>query len=110
MGGAAIGSAILPGVGTIIGGIIGGLSGGIGGSLLMSELTTKVCDELNYGIVEKTCKTCEIKFRIRKYLGQDCDQENCLICYEFLNSFCINYLDDDKYDGQEDKKLAGLDY
>ena len=111
IGGAALGTVIFPGVGTIVGGIIGGLSGGIGGWISMSLVTKKVSDELNYDLIEKTCKTCEIKFKIRKYLGEDCDQENCLTCSEFLNSFRINDENNEvevKHDKEKIDQINGL--
>ena len=40
-GGAAIGTMILPGVGTAVGAFVGGITGGIGGSSLMSKLFGK---------------------------------------------------------------------
>ena len=79
MGGAAVGTAICPVVGTFIGGILGGLLGGIGGTIAANEITEAVFDEIEYDIIVKICKGCGKKFKVRKYQGQG-EKDYCPDC------------------------------
>lgn len=70
VGGAALGTVIFPGIGTIIGGMIGGIGGGIGGAMGVRALASDIGDAHQYDMVEAKCKPCKKKFNIRKYKGE----------------------------------------
>jgi hypothetical protein len=74
VGGAALGTAICPGIGTIFGGIIGAIGGGIEGSIGASAAVNKIGDAYDYDIVEKNCKKCGRRFKVRKYRGEKSNQ------------------------------------
>lgn len=62
-----IGSAILPGIGTIIGGVAGAISGAIGGKKAASAVVNRIGDECNYDVEEVKCRLCGDVFKFRKY-------------------------------------------
>jgi hypothetical protein len=77
--GAALGTAIFPGIGTILGGIAGGIFGGVGTSLAAGKVTEIISDKYSYDIAEgeNPCMNCSQKYKFRKYLRKDnglCDE------------------------------------
>ena len=75
-----MGTAICPGLGTLIGGVLGGVVGGLGGSVAATALTEAVGDKLDYNIEEKYCKKCKARFKVRKYLKRDRNNDKCPDC------------------------------
>lgn len=71
MGGAVIGTAIFPGVGTIIGGIIGGITGGIGGSIGAEKIVSSTCDALDYETEDCVCKNCKRRYKRHKHKNHE---------------------------------------
>lgn len=66
--GAAIGSAVVPGLGTLVGAIIGGFTGGIGGSIVAEKLVEKVADTMEYDVEVLLCKNCKMQFKCKIYV------------------------------------------
>jgi uncharacterized protein YcfJ len=76
MSGAAMGTSVMPGVGTIIGGIFGAISGAISGSYGTGYIVNSVGDEFNYDLVTEVCEHCCKEFKVRKYL----DEKESVFC------------------------------
>jgi hypothetical protein len=79
VGGAALGTLLLPGVGTVVGGIVGAISGSIVGSYGINYIVDNVGDVYSYDLIEKICRCCGKRFKARKYLGEK-DKMLCPEC------------------------------
>ena len=77
--GASIGTAMLPGIGTILVGMMGAMSGSVGTSIAAKKMVDGLGDKYNYDIVEKRCERCSKTFKILKYRGEN---ENISFCPE----------------------------
>lgn len=87
--GATIGTALFPGVGTIVGGIVGGLTGGIGSAIGSGKAAEVIMDKAEYDSKRKVCRKCQKTFLWRKYeededLGAE-EREICDECRENSN-------------------------
>jgi outer membrane lipoprotein SlyB len=79
LGGAALGTAFFPVIGTIVGGICGAIGGAIGGSVGATAVAESIGDACEYNMVTKKCKACGKTFKIRQYRGEK-DTQLCPKC------------------------------
>ena len=63
-----MGTAICPGIGTIVGGLVGGIVGGVGASVATEKIVDTISDAAGYDIKIMLCKKCERLYRCRVYL------------------------------------------
>lgn len=81
--GGQIGTAILPGVGTMLFGLVGAIGGGIAFPYYASSVVGTIGDKYKYNIADEKCDSCDKPITIRKYKGendtntQDPMHENC---------------------------------
>uniref|UniRef100_A0A1I7UR94 Peptidase S74 domain-containing protein n=1 Tax=Caenorhabditis tropicalis TaxID=1561998 RepID=A0A1I7UR94_9PELO len=69
--GAAVGTAIFPGIGTYYGGIAGSVVGGVQGGALGHEVTKQALDKMQWDTVVATCRECKQEFQWKKYQDND---------------------------------------
>lgn len=70
-GGAAVGTFILPGLGTIVGGLVGSVVGGVGVAASLGSVINQVGDAYNYDVVQTDCDGCHVVLKARKYKGEE---------------------------------------
>ncbi|UMM25953.1 hypothetical protein L5515_005555 [Caenorhabditis briggsae] len=66
MAGAALGTTVLPGVGTLAGGVAGAALGANAFSSLMGKVMASALDTLQMDIIQKTCEKCQKEYQCRK--------------------------------------------
>lgn len=69
--GATIGTAVLPGMGTIVGGLIGSIYGAIQMRMSLGSVVRQVGDAYSYDIIDMNCDVCDKTIRQRKYEGDE---------------------------------------
>lgn len=76
--GAAIGTAIFPGIGTLFGGLIGGIFGGTAAGVGSAIGTEIVLDAVNYDVDWPKCEKCGKHFENRRH--EEGHQKFCPNC------------------------------
>lgn len=75
----AVGTAILPGMGTIIGALIGAVGGGVAMAVTADSMVNKIGDAYSYNMTKAECVNCEKKYDVRKYKGEE-EKKKCNDC------------------------------